>query len=121
MKEQRVFPKRGVLHYVSDDKLIYSLNEKLFYDSDAKKFILSLEVRPNFDILNRIFRRGIHKVIENGSFIFVIINTQIQIVCTNSQRVVSTHSLRGNRPLVIEKFRDGLFMESIRGINIEKI
>ena len=108
MKKQRVFPKRGVLHYVSDDKLIYSLNEMLFYDSDAKQFVLPLEVRPNFDILNRIFRRGIHKVIENGCFIFVIVNAQIQIICTNSQRVVSTHSLRGNRPLVIEKYRDGI-------------
>lgn len=108
MNSKLTFPKRGILHFVSDDKCIYSINQRLFYESQDHKFVLKLEKRPNFNLVNRIFRRGIHKVIENGDFLFVVINKEIQIISIDLKLVVAKHSLRGNRPLVIEKYRDGI-------------
>jgi hypothetical protein len=108
MNKLENFPKKGILHFVSDDKVIYSINEKLFYRSTKINFEISFDPLPNFNIINRILRRGIHKVIENNKFLFIIFNKQIKIICIDSKSVLSSVPIRGSRPLVIEKFKDGI-------------
>ena len=43
MNSKLTFPKRGILHFVSDDKCIHSINQRLFYESQDHKFVLKLK------------------------------------------------------------------------------
>lgn len=108
MNELVNFPKKGILHFVSDDKIIYSINEKLFYKSAKINFVNSFDPLPNFNIINRILRRGIHKVIENNKLLFIVFNKQIKILCIDSKSALFSVPIRGSRPLVIEKYKDGI-------------
>ncbi|MFI0398239.1 MAG: hypothetical protein ACH34X_04135 [Thiolinea sp.] len=114
---KNIFPHEGIIHYISNQIILHSngycLNTFELDESLRKKTILVKRFYlPR--IIQRILRRGIHRVISNGKNIFVLYDKKIAIFDLETQREIHNINIKGSRPLGLVNFQDGIIYGEYR-------